>query len=58
MIRPIVHHQFDPATWTLTYVVQDPNSRACAIIDSVLDFDAASGRTKTTSADQLIQFIQ
>ena len=58
MIRPIVHHQFDPATWTLTYVVQDPNSRACAIIDSVLDFDAASGRTKTASADQLIQFIQ
>lgn len=49
---------FDPATWTLTYVAKDPNSASCAIIDSVLDYDAASGRTKTDSADQVIQMIE
>jgi len=58
MISPIVHPLFDAATWTLTYVVEDPATRACAIIDSVLDFDAASGRTQTTSAHKVIELVR
>lgn len=57
-MKPDVRAFFDPATWTLTYVVKDPNSASCAIIDSVLDYDAASGRTKTNSADQVIHMIK
>jgi glyoxylase-like metal-dependent hydrolase (beta-lactamase superfamily II) len=48
---------FDNATNTISYVVRDPNGSACAIIDSVLDFDFASGRTDTQSADKLINFV-
>jgi hypothetical protein len=48
---------FDDATNTISYVVRDPNGSACAIIDSVLDFDFASGRTDTQSADKLINFV-
>ena len=48
---------FDYATNTISYVVRDPNGSACAIIDSVLDFDFASGRTDTRSADKLINFV-
>lgn len=58
MTSPIVHPLFDSATWTLTYVVEDPATRACAIIDSVLDFDAASGRTHTASADKVIDLVR
>lgn len=45
---------FDEATNTVSYVVKDPASAACAVIDSVLDFDYASGRTDTRSADAII----
>ncbi len=55
---PLVHAFFDTATNTVSYVVQDPQGRACAIIDSVLDFDYASGRTDTASADEIIAFIR
>lgn len=48
---------FDEATNTVTYIVADPMTKKCAIIDSVLDYDASAGRTKTTSADTLIEFI-
>lgn len=58
MQRPIVTHFFDELTNTFSYVVQDPDSRACAIIDSVLDFDYAAGRTDVRSADNLIAFIR
>ena len=44
---------FDDATNTISYIVRDPNGSSCAIIDSVLDFDFASGRTDTRSADKL-----
>lgn len=57
-MQPHVHAFFDQATWTLTYVVKDPNSKACAIVDSVLDYDASSGRTKTESADQVIAYVR
>ena len=49
---------FDDATNTISYVVRDPNGSACAIIDSVLDFDFASGRTDTQSADKLVSFVR
>ena len=49
---------FDPATWTVSYVVYDHDGGHCAIVDSVLDFDAKSGRTSTTSADALMAFAK
>ena len=49
---------FDEATNTISYIVCDPNGSSCAVIDSVLDFDFASGRTDTRSADKLINFIK
>ena len=57
-MQPLVHAFFDEATNTITYLVQEPNGRACAVIDSVLDFDYASGRTDTLSADAVIGFIR
>lgn len=57
-MTPQVHPFFDEATNTLTYLVQEPEGRACAVIDSVLDFDYASGRTDTRSADAVIEFIR
>ena len=57
-MHPEVTAFFDEATFTVTYVVKDPNSDACAIVDSVLDFDYASGRTDTRSADAVIAHVQ
>ncbi len=56
-MHPEVTPFFDEATNTITFVVKDPASPACAIIDSVLDFDYASGRTDTSSADAVIKFV-
>jgi len=53
---PAVQSFFDVATFTATHMVWDPASKAAAIIDSVLDFDQASGRTSTSSADALVAF--
>jgi glyoxylase-like metal-dependent hydrolase (beta-lactamase superfamily II) len=55
---PQVQGFFDNATWTVTYVVHNGPGSACAIIDSVLDYDPKSGRTRTTSADQVIEFVR
>lgn len=49
---------FDKATFTVTYVVTDTATKACAIVDPVLDFDAAAGRTSHTSADSVIAYIR
>ncbi len=57
-IQPQVHGIFDPATWTVTYVVYEQEGSACAIIDSVLDYDPKSGRTRTDSADKVIAFVR
>lgn len=57
-MAPIVTAFFDEATNTITYVVQDPAGTAAAVIDSVLDFDYASGRTDTRSADAVIAFLR
>jgi glyoxylase-like metal-dependent hydrolase (beta-lactamase superfamily II) len=58
MPQPDVKAFFDEATFTVTFVVIDPDSTACAIVDSVLDFDYASGRTDTRSADAVIAFVR
>jgi glyoxylase-like metal-dependent hydrolase (beta-lactamase superfamily II) len=56
--QAIVHGIFDKATWTVTYVVHSGVGTACAIIDSVLDYDPKSGRTSTTSADKVVAYVQ
>ena len=53
-MSPDITAFFDEATNTVSYVVRDPAGSACAVIDSVLDFDYASGRTDTSSADRII----
>lgn len=49
---------FDSNTATVTYIVSDPATQRCAIIDSVLDYDLFSGTVSTTSANQLIDYIK
>ncbi len=49
---------FDPQTWTYTYVVYESEGSACIVIDSVLNYDPRSGRTKIKSADKVIAFIK
>jgi glyoxylase-like metal-dependent hydrolase (beta-lactamase superfamily II) len=58
MSKPQVKGFFDEATFTISYVVADPDTKRCAIIDSLLDFDQASGRTGTSSADRLIGHVR
>ena len=53
-MEPVVTAFFDRATYTISYLVADPSSRRAAIIDPVLDFDAKSGRTATTSAERIL----
>ncbi len=56
-MTPDVQAFFDEANNTITYVVRDPAGRGCAVVDSVLDFDYASGRTDTRAADAVIAHI-
>ena len=56
-LRPEIASFFDPATYTVTYIVHDPATMTAAIIDSVLDFDPNSGRTSTLSADKVIDYV-
>lgn len=49
---------FDPATWTWTYVVHAGVGTACAIVDPVLDYDPKSGRTRTDSAQQVVDYVR
>lgn len=55
---PVVHTFFDEATFTATHVVHDPVTRRTAIIDSVLNFDQASGRTSHAGADAIIAYVR
>ena len=57
-MKPIVKGFFDPDTWTVTYVVYEKPGSPCLIIDSVLNYDHKSGRTKTKSADEVIEFVK
>ncbi|ATG35347.1 beta-lactamase hydrolase-like protein Blh [Phaeobacter piscinae] len=57
-MKPIVKAFFDEQTNTVSYVVREPDGTACALIDSVLDFDHAAGRTDTRSADKMIAWVK
>ncbi|MFN3960434.1 MAG: MBL fold metallo-hydrolase [Parvularculaceae bacterium] len=56
--KPVVKTFFDEPTFTATHVVHDPATKRAAIIDSVLDFDNAAGRTSTASADAVIAYVK
>lgn len=58
MRQPIVHAFFDSQSFTYSYLVWDPLSKEAAVIDSVLDFDAASGSTNTSFAEQIIATVK
>jgi len=57
-MNPVVEAFFDPVTSTYSYVVSDPASARCAIIDPVLDYDPAAGRTSPANADRLIAHVR
>ncbi|KFN48713.1 MBL fold metallo-hydrolase [Arenimonas composti] len=56
-MTPLVHSFHDPATFTFTHVVYDRICGRAAVVDPVLDFDVASGRTSTASAEQVLAFL-
>ena len=57
-MKPEVTGFFDPATNTISYVVKDPGTNACAVVDSVMDIDYAAGRITYDHADEIITFIR
>jgi hypothetical protein len=57
-MQPTVQPFFDPVTGTVSYVVFQSGQLECAIIDPVLDYDPKSGRTATTNADRVIEFVR
>tara|TARA_R100001377_G_scaffold84072_1_gene66832 strand:- start:523 stop:1410 length:888 start_codon:yes stop_codon:yes gene_type:complete len=57
-LKPEVFHFFDEPTNTFSYVVKDPSSDACAVIDSVMDIDYAAGRTNLDGAKRIVEFIK
>ena len=57
-VNPDVMGFYDAPTGSIQYIVADPSTRKCAIIDPVLDFDPKSGSTRTTSADRLLRYIE
>ena len=57
-VKPEVQGFFDPDTNTISYLVKDPGSKACAIVDSVLDLDYAAGRVSHVSADRIIAAVR
>jgi glyoxylase-like metal-dependent hydrolase (beta-lactamase superfamily II) len=56
--KPDVFAFYDKQTSTFSYIVKDPTSQACAVIDSVLNLDYHSGRTSSSSADEIIDHIR
>ncbi len=58
MSKPRVSAFFDQATFTVTYVVAEPDGPACAVVDPVLEFDVKSGRTGTKSADAVVERVR
>lgn len=57
-LSPKVAGFFDKRTWSVQYVVSDPQTRKCAIVDPVLDFDEKSGATATLNADAILDYIR
>ncbi len=58
VLSPEVTPFFDSDSNTFSYIIKDPSSNACAIVDSVLDFDYAAGQVQFESADKIIAHIQ
>ncbi len=58
MNLPLVTSFFDEATNNVSHIAVDPETNICAIIDSLLDYDPAAGRTSTSCADQVVDFVQ
>lgn len=56
-MKPLVKEFFDRATWTLTYVVQDPSTKDAVIIDPVWDYDPASSKMSRTSAEAILEYV-
>lgn len=56
--KPQVTGFYDPATFSIQYVLTDPATRHCAVIDPILDFDPKSGGTRTVSADRLLEHVE
>lgn len=56
--KPEVTGFFDEPTNTISYVITDPATKKCAVLDSLLDYDAASGRTSTKSAEEIVAFVK
>ncbi|MEM9224735.1 MAG: MBL fold metallo-hydrolase [Pseudomonadota bacterium] len=57
-VKPVVRGFFDPATNTVSYVVRDPATTACAVIDAVMDIDYAAGRIAYHRADEIIAYVE
>jgi glyoxylase-like metal-dependent hydrolase (beta-lactamase superfamily II) len=57
-VKPEVKGFFDPATNTISYVVKDPGSNACALVDTVMDIDYAAGRITYAHADEIIAYVK
>jgi len=56
--KPEVTGFFDPRTWSVQYVVADPVTKRCVIVDPVYDFDEKSGQTASHNADRLLEFVR
>ncbi len=56
--RPEVAPFFDEGTNTFSYVVKDPSSNACAVVDSVMELDYAAGRLSLAGADKIVEYIK
>lgn len=56
--QPVVESFFDEATFTASHVVHDPATKRAAVVDSVMDFDQASGRTSFANADRIIEYVR
>ncbi|SCW80733.1 MBL fold metallo-hydrolase [Ancylobacter rudongensis] len=56
--QPEVTGFFDPRTWSIQYVVADPATKMCAIVDPVYDFDEKSGQTASINADRILAFVR
>lgn len=57
-MQPVIKHFFHPSTFTLTYVVNCPETKECVVIDPVLDFDIFSGEIDCQSAQAIVQYIK
>ena len=56
--NPEVTGFFDSRTWSIQYVVADPEMRKCAIVDPVYDFEEKSGQTASKNADRILDFVK